>query len=322
MMRFENILYVAEDSGNQGHTFARTVELAVANQANLTVFDVVTERPSSLKLLPGSSDLKDFLAWEADEKKRKLDALTAPFQKSCNIQTKVTTGYKKYLEAVKGVLSDGYDLVIKSAEDPDWIDRLFGSEDMHLLRKCPCPVWLIKNDEPNEYRNILAAIDFDIDEPQTDESSLSQSILRLGLGVAASSSASLHVVHAWNAPEAQYVRDMATDPEAAEKEIVEGARVRHRAAAEQMLKALKRDVGAEAYDYVSPKTHLPLGQAHKEIPELAKRLAVDLVVMGTVARSGIPGLIIGNTAEAILDQINCSLLALKPQGFISPVALD
>jgi nucleotide-binding universal stress UspA family protein len=41
--------------------------------------------------------------------------------------------------------------------------------------------------------------------------------------------------------------------------------------------------------------------------------------MGTVARTGISGFIIGNTAENILQKIDCSLLALKPQGFVSPV---
>jgi nucleotide-binding universal stress UspA family protein len=54
----------------------------------------------------------------------------------------------------------------------------------------------------------------------------------------------------------------------------------------------------------------------------AAGLSADLVVMGTVARTGISGLIIGNTAEAILDQLMCSVLAVKPPGFTSPVKLD
>jgi nucleotide-binding universal stress UspA family protein len=43
--------------------------------------------------------------------------------------------------------------------------------------------------------------------------------------------------------------------------------------------------------------------------------------MGTVARSGIPGLIMGNTAEAILTELECSVLAIKPPGFVTPVTL-
>ncbi|HNA21902.1 MAG TPA: universal stress protein, partial [Agitococcus sp.] len=59
----------------------------------------------------------------------------------------------------------------------------------------------------------------------------------------------------------------------------------------------------------------------KLIPALSHNLAIDLVVMGSVARTGIAGLIIGNTAETILEQLQCSVLVLKPQGFISPVTL-
>ena len=53
-----------------------------------------------------------------------------------------------------------------------------------------------------------------------------------------------------------------------------------------------------------------------------KQYDIDLLVMGTVARSGIPGLVIGNTAERLLPQVPCSLLAVKPAGFESPVTLE
>ena len=58
------------------------------------------------------------------------------------------------------------------------------------------------------------------------------------------------------------------------------------------------------------------------IAPLAAGLGADLVVMGAVARTGISGLIIGNTAEAILDQLTCSVLAIKPAGFKTPVKFD
>ena len=61
------------------------------------------------------------------------------------------------------------------------------------------------------------------------------------------------------------------------------------------------------------------GGARKEVPTLAKRLQVDCIVMGTVARTGVRGFIMGNTAETILEQIDCSVLAIKPQGFVTPV---
>ncbi|MDZ7686912.1 MAG: universal stress protein [Gammaproteobacteria bacterium] len=42
---------------------------------------------------------------------------------------------------------------------------------------------------------------------------------------------------------------------------------------------------------------------------------VDLLVMGTLSRSGIPGMLIGNTAERVLNDVDCSVLTLKPKGF-------
>lgn len=318
-MKFNKILYVAESELAQDHAVTRTLALAKTGHAHVTFMDVVTEQPSSVGLFPSGISVKDFLAWKAHEKQVHLETLLKNHATDENIDIKIVTGRKKYLEAIKAVLDHDYDLVIKPVEDPDWVDRLFGSEDMHLLRKCPCPVWLIKESEGETYNNIFAAIDFDVDELDDSPGVLSQQIMRFALNIAVSDNAKLHFVHAWDAPEAKYIRGMASNPEEAEKQVIDGARSRHRSVAQTMMQALKKEVGAEIYEGVSPTLHLPQGEAHTEIPKLAKSYEADLVVMGTVARTGIPGLIIGNTAEAIVDQLNCSLVALKPTDFVSPL---
>ncbi len=58
------------------------------------------------------------------------------------------------------------------------------------------------------------------------------------------------------------------------------------------------------------------------IPELAYKEKVDLIIMGTVCRTGIAGFFIGNTAEKVLQQVHCSVLTVKPDGFATPVILD
>ena len=57
------------------------------------------------------------------------------------------------------------------------------------------------------------------------------------------------------------------------------------------------------------------------IPEFVVGHGTELVVMGTVARGGIAGLLIGNTAERVLRKLPCSVLAVKPDDFVSPVIL-
>ena len=47
------------------------------------------------------------------------------------------------------------------------------------------------------------------------------------------------------------------------------------------------------------------------IPDFVNNNAIDIVVMGTIGRSGIPGLTIGSTSETILKGINSSRLNLR-----------
>jgi nucleotide-binding universal stress UspA family protein len=96
----------------------------------------------------------------------------------------------------------------------------------------------------------------------------------------------------------------------------------HRTELYRLAEELRGWIGKDAYDHLSPGFHLPKGPAKKVIASMAAELRADLVVMGTVARTGISGLIIGNTAEAILDQLTCSVLAIKPPGFKTPVNFD
>ncbi len=68
--------------------------------------------------------------------------------------------------------------------------------------------------------------------------------------------------------------------------------------------------------------HFIEGEAEDVILDTVSREEIDLVVMGTVARTDLVGLLVGNTSEAVLNQINSSVLATKPPGFISPVTQE
>ena len=67
------------------------------------------------------------------------------------------------------------------------------------------------------------------------------------------------------------------------------------------------------------QVHLVKGVAAEVIPALVTRLRINLLVMGTVARTGVNAMVMGNTAERVLDEVNCSVIAVKPEGFVSPI---
>lgn len=315
---FKNILYVCENSVDQNASILRAVSLAENNQATLTLIDVIPVVPGSNKMQQGESSRNELQSAALNERRNKLEALIEPYSNRMNIQLDVLAG-RKFIEVIRVVLRNEHDLLIKPAENPRFMERLFGSDDMQLLRNCPCPVWLTRVDEKAKYQNILAAVDFDPNMSDATEQDLNWQILGLSGSLAFSEFAALHVVHVWDAPSEATIRVWADDPQSASAEYVNSVRSSHENAYDQLQKQLSIRVGKDANAHLSPEFQMRRGTAATVIPETARELQADLVVMGTVARTGIAGLLIGNTAEAVLEQLQCSVLAIKPSGFVSPV---
>ncbi len=49
-----------------------------------------------------------------------------------------------------------------------------------------------------------------------------------------------------------------------------------------------------------------------ELPAVARSVRAGLVVMGAMSRSGLKRIFIGNTAEQVLDSLQCDVLIVKP----------
>ncbi len=325
MNRFRNILCVV--SATQGDTAVveRAVALAEHNQARLTLLGVVPPVTAGIGMPEGGPISADLQAWLVNEREQFLSGLAAPHVQRVAIQSRVVIG-TPFIEVIRQVLREGCDLVIKAPEDPGWLDRLFGSDDLHLLRKCPCPVWMIKPQLTGTFGCIVAAVDV-ADSYPADEvegrRALNRQVMEMATSLALSEFAELHVVHAWDAVGEGAMRSgfMGTDEEKVEA-YVKAVERHHRENLHVLMRETTDRLGPEATRYLKPNAHLVKGWARKEIPASVRQLGTDLVVMGTVARTGITGLLIGNTAEMILMQIDCSVLAIKPEGFVSPVTLE
>jgi nucleotide-binding universal stress UspA family protein len=74
-----------------------------------------------------------------------------------------------------------------------------------------------------------------------------------------------------------------------------------------------RDCGVEM------TSSLAWGRPAEAIVRTASELQADLIAIGTVGRSGLEGLFLGNTAESVLTASDCNVLAVKPAGFLTPV---
>lgn len=195
MKRFENVLYIVEPGAGQAAAVERAVALAANNQARLTVLDVVAApRLGPFSDQHTSQEAELLLRRESLER---LETLMAPYRGRAAFDLAVRTGVR-FVEVIREVIEHDCDLVIKNATGKKGLHgRLFGSTDMHLLRKCPCPVWLLRPGGGDNHERIVAAVDFDPWEPANEETLLNRRILELSGSLALSDFAELHLVHAW-----------------------------------------------------------------------------------------------------------------------------
>ena len=321
MKRFKNILLIADDDCWKDTALQRAVTLAEHNQADLTIIRALKfPRDNSLLGDPIFSRLKNAIM---DDRQNQLTKITASAPAGLNIRGKVIEG-GIFPDIIREVLRSRYDLVMKCAAEAGSLkNRIFGSTDMHLLRKCPCPVWIMKSNEKVKYQRIFAAVDVEQENSDEKISGLNQQILEISSSLALSEFSEFHIVHAWTAWGASLLDtprfSFAENGEMAD--WVEKQRVADKVKMDNLMETLTEILSQDTMDYLRPQLHIVKGEAHIVIPDLAREKKADLVVMGTVARTGIPGLIMGNTAESILNNIGCSVLAVKPPGFVTPITL-
>jgi len=305
MKRFKNILVVANPISAADPVLARAMQLAAENRARVTVVSVSPDPD-------GYGYIREFEDALREAQESQLKSLVRKrARKGVTTQCKVLTGIP-FIEIGREVVRGQHDLVMKPAEGKGGLSRrLFGSTDMHLLRKCPCPVWIKKPTTRKKYARVLAAVD--TDPAIAANAELNRSILELAESIARKEGSELHIVHGWSVPHEKLMhsgraRMSPTDV----KRVVRDCKRSHKAELDALL--AKYDFGG-----LKTKVHLLKGDPADAISSVAKKSRVELVIMGTVARTGIPGFFIGNTAEKTLSRIDCSVLALKPAAFSTPV---
>lgn len=300
----------------------RALALATNNQASLTVVDVVDSVPAEMLMAITAVTPEELIDISVSEKRDQLQRLVESCKSSgVDIKATVHVG-KPFLEIIRQVLRNQHDLVIKCADPSGHFEgALFGSTDMHLMRKCPCPVWIIKSAEHEQHRRIMAAVDQDPEDAATDV--LNRQILEMSTSLALAEFSELHVVHAWTLFGESHLRSQRINiSDDAVDAIVKKEASARRRWLEDLVNTYGTKADSSAVEYVSPQLHVTKGDPKQVIPATALDLDIDLIIMGTVARAGIPGFLMGNTAESILNQIDCSVLTVKPPGFVSPVSLD
>ncbi len=192
MKHFKNILFFADGQDDLNQALKKAAKLAESNNARLTLVDAIetVETPDEVMTKFGF-ELNDLLKKHRNEALLKLSKLIENLENP--IDTKVLIGLP-FLEVIKFVQRGGYDLLIKMAHPPAGItDKIFGSLDLHLLRKCPCPVLIDRPSSTASFKRILAAVDAD----SSLKDGCDKLIMQLATSLSERENAQLDIIHAW-----------------------------------------------------------------------------------------------------------------------------
>lgn len=206
----------------------------------------------------------------------------------------------------------GSDFLIKqhSRDSCSWLKKhLTLPDDWHLARESKVPLLLVQGRQAWTAGNVLAAMDVEHhDQPHL---SLQGNVMDYASELCALFDARLNVVSAYKPVDQSQAGHFVVNPFSAEAPAqTDVFQPQHPAAAQHCLEQCRWF--QEEYELAKNQMHIVEGPARLLIPIVAGKLNASLVVLGTVARHGLFGALIGNTVESVLDQLRCDVLILQP----------
>lgn len=310
MQRFRRILVAVKDPhARLQPAAAKAAQLARANGARLELFH---DLDVPLFVDTSGTDPQGFKNVARELRSRALENLervAAPLRKQgIRVTVSAEWDFPAYESIVRRATSSDADLIVAECRPgkrfAPWLLRL---TDWELLRYSPIPVLLVKSARPYKRPIILSAVD--PVHAHAKPSGLDADIVSASLALRAALRGTLHAVHSYNPfPISATPQDLLSPRFAArlDDDQEKAARARLRKA------VVKAKIPAT-------RQYLTTSYPHDAILAISKQTKSSIVVMGAVSRRGVKRLLIGNTAERVLDELACDVLVVKPQRFANRV---
>lgn len=189
------------------------------------------------------------------------------------------------------------DLVVMGTHGTSPGGRGTGTVASSVVRRSPTRVMLVPDSQEGPFKKVLAAIDF---------SATSREAFDQALNMAALDGASLHVVYVYSPPW-EHMKARPGSPESTPE-----FRDAYAGALKQRMSVFC-EVGRPEGVWAKPEFHAIAHKNHGQgIIDTAKKLGADLVVLGTRGTTNIREILLGSTAERVVRDAQCAILAVHP----------
>jgi universal stress protein E len=198
------------------------------------------------------------------------------------------------------------DLLVSESHRHGRLARLvLANTDWLLIRDCPCALWFVRSKTLPSSPRLLVAVD--PRHAHAKPARLDDRLLQAAQAFARQLGGRIAVVHAYerfeNVVPGVWRRPLRRQqPSLAARRFV--------ADTSELVTKLGEKHGVSADECAVRE-----GAAEDVLPAQAARLSADVLVMGAVSRSFPTRPVIGNTAERVIDRVECDVFIVKPAGF-------
>lgn len=310
MAEFNKILAIIDATDETQKSLKRAVELAKKTNASITVLLVVYDFSYEMTTMLSGDERELMRRCMIEERTVWLDEILAPFADQVQqIRPLVEWHNRPFEVIIKHTLQEQYDLIVKATHKHHLLHSvIFTPTDWHLIRKAPVPVLLVKDHAWPENGNIIAAINAANEED--DHKALNHNIIKMAGQFAKVLNAKRYLLNCYPGTPVNLTVEI---PEFDPNQYRQAIRQHHINATLDY---------AKQYQVPQENCLIEEGLPEDLINSVAKEKDAELIIIGTVGRTGLSAALLGNTAEHLLDAANCDVLAIKPDGFVSPVRLD
>ncbi|MGL5728572.1 MAG: universal stress protein UspE [Plesiomonas sp.] len=315
MIKYRNILVAIDPNQEDQPALSRAIYLAQQEEgATITAFLSIYDFSYEMTSMLSADERQAMRNGVVGQRISWIKDVLAQYTQSDNsgksavpIEINVVWHNRPFEAIIQHVIRGKHDLLIKATHQHDGLESLiFTPTDWHLLRKCPCPVLMVKAQAWREYSKLLVAVNLSSDEEYHLE--LNQKLVCEAQALSkALPQSEIHLVNSYPSTPINIAIDI---PEFDPTTYNDAIRGHHLLG----MKALRQHNNIDA-----EHTHVVEGLPEEIIPDIATQLDAELVILGTIGRTGFSAAFIGNTAEHVIDRLTCDLLAVKPEGFICPI---
>lgn len=310
MSQYRRILVIASARLQRTPALDRGIELALATGAHLdlVLFDYHLGIAAMSALQPAAM-LFAKTRYLAAGDGWLVDAAAYAADRGLKVKTQLIWGEPILDHIVDHVLHESYDLVVKDVSpDPRVAHQRLSTLDRALARLCPASLLLVRKSLHKRPERIVAAVDPGRSDHNTV--GLDERVVREALALGYQCDATVHLAHVLcGMPEG-----VAVGAWYSEELVAEAYEAMHNRQREDYLHF------AETHNVHADCRHLLSGDPASELVHFATNNQVDVVVLGAIYRKGFKRLLLGSTAERVLEDACCDVLVVKPDDFNQTLA--